>query len=510
MNRKSNLRTFLITISLLLPLASLTVWAEEMDFTPLKDNTIYEDSTLSNGQGDSIFAGINGGGGGNRIMRSLIAFDVSAIPPGSTINSASLKLSEESTRNHGTATVTLHRVTKDWGEGTSHASRGEAGGAPATTGDATWTHTFFDTDTWDVAGGDFSSASASESISENGTYTWDSTPELVSDVQGWLDDPSTNFGWILLGNESGSSVTSKQFVSKDGSGQMPTLTVNFTPPALTEVVDEFYFPLFADGSVPGILFQTSVILTNTGSDATVSLEAIGRDGSPLTIDMGAAGMGTAIEVPLGPGEAFSGQSSGQGDPTSGGLQLGYLVAKVMRESTSTMQDESSTDVGGTAVFTRTQPANQVILYEAGVPATRTLRDFTVFLDSLGVKDTGLAIVNPREDDGSPSSPAVLTLRVWDKSFQNQLGTAQTQIADGSAIGQFIWEIFRDAGATQDLIDQLQETEAVVTVESDQDLAAVTLRQNDDAAVNFPDEVPTLTAFPVIAGRADDGGSTNSQ
>lgn len=192
---------------------------------------------------------------------------------------------------------------------------------------------------------------------------------------------------------------------------------------------------------------------------------------------------------------------------SGNLQLGYLVAKVIRESTSTMEEGSSGDVGGTAVFTRTEPGNNVVLFEAGVPATRTLRDFTVFLDSLGVKDTGLAIVNPLDEGGS-SSAANVTLRAWDKAFENQLGTAQVQIADGSAIGQFIWEIFRDAGATQNLIDQLREIEAVVTIESDQDLAAVTLRQNDDAAQDFPNDVPTLTTFPVIEGRADDDGSSS--
>ncbi len=29
------------------------------------------------------------------------------------------------------------------------------------------------------------------------------------------------------------------------------------------------------------------------------------------------------------------------------------------------------------------------------------------------------------------------------------------------------------------------------------LAAVTLRQNDDPAVAFPEDVPTLTAYPVL-------------
>ena len=37
---------------------------------------------------------------------------------------------------------------------------------------------------------------------------------MVSDVQMWLDAPSTNDGWLLLGNESTSSTT-KRFDTKE-------------------------------------------------------------------------------------------------------------------------------------------------------------------------------------------------------------------------------------------------------------------------------------------------------
>ena len=47
----------------------------------------------------------------------------------------------------------------------------------------------------------------------------------------------------------------------------------------------------------------------------------------------------------------------------------------------------------------------------------------------------------------------------------------------------------------------------MTVESDAPVAAVTLRQNDDPAVSFPQEVPTLATFPVVPGRADDPASS---
>jgi hypothetical protein len=51
----------------------------------------------------------------------------------------------------------------------------------------------------------------------------------VADVQGWLTNPSTNFGWIIIGNEGGTG-TSKRFDSRenDTTANRPQLTVNYT------------------------------------------------------------------------------------------------------------------------------------------------------------------------------------------------------------------------------------------------------------------------------------------
>ena len=45
-------------------------------------------------------------------------------------------------------------------------------------------------------------------------YTWGSTPGMVADVQGWLDQPGANFGWILIGDETGPQ-TVKNFASRE-------------------------------------------------------------------------------------------------------------------------------------------------------------------------------------------------------------------------------------------------------------------------------------------------------
>ena len=135
----------------------------------------------------------------------------------------------------GAQTMSLQRVLTDWGEGTSNAGNGNqpeaggGGGALAATDDATWIHTFFDTSVWTSPGGDFSGTiSASQEVAGFGSYTWGPTADMRADVQSWLDQPESNFGWILIGDEA-SRVTAKRFDSRESSVSVrPLLTVDFT------------------------------------------------------------------------------------------------------------------------------------------------------------------------------------------------------------------------------------------------------------------------------------------
>ena len=199
----------------------------------VRDNTLFEDAApaaaRSNGAGTRIFAGRTAEGSGS-IRRALIAFDPqgSAIPSGAVITSAELTL-EMVMSNAGAHDVSLHRVMADWGEGASFAGAGQGGGAPAQPGDATWFHTFFDTAFWASPGGDFApTPSASRSVGGTGSYTWGSTTQMVADVQSWLDNPGTNLGWMLIGNEA-VAPTAKAFSSRE-SGGGPVLVVTFNAP----------------------------------------------------------------------------------------------------------------------------------------------------------------------------------------------------------------------------------------------------------------------------------------
>jgi hypothetical protein len=119
------------------------------------DNTLYEDplGQLSNGSGQYIFVGVSNQ---PALRRATLRFDIagSEIPAGSTIDSVRLTL-HMSRSNAGPTTVSLHRLAAAWGEGASDASGPEGQGIGAAAGDATWIHTFFDTNQWTNPGGDF-------------------------------------------------------------------------------------------------------------------------------------------------------------------------------------------------------------------------------------------------------------------------------------------------------------------------------------------------------------------
>ncbi|UCF35691.1 MAG: hypothetical protein JSU96_12725 [Acidobacteriota bacterium] len=244
-----------------------------------------------------------------------------------------------------------------------------------------------------------------------------------------------------------------------------------------------YFPQFGDGAEGAIQFQSTLILINTGPDSPVRLEFFrGPDGEPMALTLGELGVGSLFEFQLKQGSSISLQT-----PGTGALQVGY--ARVA----------GGPGLGGVVVFQRTDRKTRILLYEAGVPATQPLRDFTLFVDSLGSRDTGFALAYPASDTGT--SPALVpdahvTLQLYDKQHQLIAEQELEPLPEGRHMARFVHEIFDDPAVKA----QAKEMEGILVITSDQPLAAVTLRQNDDPQKQFPDEVPILTAFPVMKGR----------
>ena len=240
----------LILAAFLLAIGSRSTSAATININPSKDNTLYEyvpaDGDRSNGIGDHFFAGETGM---SELRRGVLAFDLAGnIPAGSTITSATLSMHMSRTALSDARTVELHKLLADWGEGTSDASGNEGQGAPATTNDATWRHRFFNSIFWATQGGDFSgTVSASQSVGAIGDYTW-SSDQMVADVQSWLDNPTSNFGWLVLGDES-TSTTAKRFDSRE-SASPPVLTIEYTTATSTPTPTATATPTVTPSATP--------------------------------------------------------------------------------------------------------------------------------------------------------------------------------------------------------------------------------------------------------------------
>lgn len=206
--------------------------ADTVSITTSKDNTLYFPlvGPTSNGAGEFVYVG--GSGAGPR--RALLAFDIAAaVPASATINSVTLTLhlSRFSLFSDGND-ITLHRVLADWGEGTSDAGDPGGIGATPTLGDATWDHRFYDDVFWTTPGGDFDPTVSGSTFVDVvlGHYTWSSTSQMVADVQAWLDNPTSNFGWLLMGDEPTAN-SAKRFDSRENvvPANRPQLVIDYTP-----------------------------------------------------------------------------------------------------------------------------------------------------------------------------------------------------------------------------------------------------------------------------------------
>ncbi len=259
--------------------------AADVTIAPNRDNSIFEDGPERSCAIGSLYCGQTGAFG---VRRALIRFDVAgSIPPGSTITSVQVDISIEAAGPLAQATDvhTLHRLPSDWGETTSECFSGV--GALAEAGDATWTHKRYDTDLWSQAGGDFApTPSGSVGLPTSGVGTWISEPGLVADVQSWLDLPSGNFGWILIGNEAVAR-NARKFFSRD-SAAPPSLRVEFTsppvpPPAVPDGATGTPFvlsKLSPDGADLGVFWDGALCSGDLGHNLVYGTRA-GFPAAPL-------------------------------------------------------------------------------------------------------------------------------------------------------------------------------------------------------------------------------------
>lgn len=241
-----------------------------------KDNTLVysANGSLSDGAGQTFFVGATNQGFPDDLRRGLIQFDTSSIPKNAVITGVTMTLYMDRTVDTTSRIVSAYRVTQDWGQGTSNAGGtgnggGGGAGAPATQNDATWLDRFYNaahpssSPTWNTPGGDFASTASASALvglipsNELGTVaipsTW-SGAGMVADVQSWVNNPGTNFGWILRGDETdGGGVRRFDSMLNSIAADRPTITIDYTTPAV--VPEPGSLALLASGAAGVILFR---------------------------------------------------------------------------------------------------------------------------------------------------------------------------------------------------------------------------------------------------------------
>lgn len=192
--------------------------------TPNRDDLINNTTVGMNGANQYFCAGTTVG---DSPRWGIMSFNLSSIPSGVTVNSASLRLryrtcdvfvDPDPVACQSTQTITAHRVSSfssgTWSESAANVSGANGGPCGGGVGSA------------DVVG-HTGSASASVSVSDGAGYVTLSSSTLRNDVQAWVNG-STNNGWIIKGSSSAGSM--KAFYSSETpiTSYRPRLTVEYT------------------------------------------------------------------------------------------------------------------------------------------------------------------------------------------------------------------------------------------------------------------------------------------
>ncbi|MFO1064612.1 MAG: hypothetical protein U0892_12180 [Pirellulales bacterium] len=266
--------------------------------TPAKDTTLFQTNAgfVSDGAGTSMSFGLDHQD--DLAMRGLLAFDLSQIPAGSTINSVTLSVWVNLTFSNSTPSVELHKVTTNWGEGASAPTRFMPPYGTAKTNDATWTNNFYPSSSWTNPGGDFSFAVSSSVVigADNKSYTFPSTSQLVADVQSWVNSSTTNFGWLIKGDEtqeSGKMIDTKESTT---AAHRPTLTVNYTA-AATGAPDMTISQTHSSGLRQGDTGKSATIIVSNSGNAVSSGQVIVSESFPSSLGLvSASGTGWTTTV----------------------------------------------------------------------------------------------------------------------------------------------------------------------------------------------------------------------
>lgn len=155
------------------------------------------------------------------VRRTLIKFDLSSIPAGSTINTAVFRLwIDNDDRSDNARTARVYRLKRIWGEGT-----------------ATW-NTYDGSNSWQTAG-----ATGANDIdtTEIGTASYTSTEAqgyksytlTASKIQEMIDGIFINNGWLVKMDTENNDAYAHSNKEGVNTANQPELIIDYTAPVLS-------------------------------------------------------------------------------------------------------------------------------------------------------------------------------------------------------------------------------------------------------------------------------------
>jgi len=213
-----------ISVSVLLSLGIAgTARADSLILNPAGDASISEKNlNTPMGYESTLEAGTTGPSAGYKSSRALLRFNpTNSVPTNAIVTSAALILTL--TQDPPTQTnlwFDLRMLLRAWSESV-----------------VTWTNRLSPAAPWSVPGGaapaDYASTvTQSNLIRGVGSYTFASNSNMVADVQSWVSNPDSNFGWILICQQQGLSQRERKFGSREDAANAPSLVVQYTVPTL--------------------------------------------------------------------------------------------------------------------------------------------------------------------------------------------------------------------------------------------------------------------------------------
>ncbi len=168
-------------------------------------------------------------------------------PLGSTITDVGLyvTVTRDPVDGYNPSPSSLRRMLRPWGEGANPTPVISPGfGLPALPGDATWSHSSWDTNAWTVPGGlegvDYSAAISTTAYIEGERTTpyFFESGGTIQDVQFWLDHPESNFGWMLKSEDELSRFTARRFGSREleDPSESPQLVITYELPIRIQTI----------------------------------------------------------------------------------------------------------------------------------------------------------------------------------------------------------------------------------------------------------------------------------